>query len=62
MKLGVEVAVAVASYFLALFLLKALRKEDIHIIRQITPSRMGKIIGVIERLYVGESSGEAGQE
>jgi len=61
-KLGVEVAVAVASYFLALFLLKALRKEDVHIIRQITPSKMGKIIGVIERLYVGESSGEAGKE
>lgn len=59
-KLGVEVTVAVASYFLALFLLKVLRKEDIYIIRQITPSRMGKIIGVIERLYVGESSGEAG--
>jgi O-antigen/teichoic acid export membrane protein len=51
-KLGVEVAMAVVCYFLALLFARAVRKEDLYIIRQMTPRSMGKIIGVIERLYV----------
>jgi len=51
-KLGVEVAVAMVCYLLALLFLKALRKEDLHIIRQMAPQSMSKIINVIERLYV----------
>mgnify|MGYP002396571036 CR=1 FL=1 len=53
-KLGVEVAVAIVSYLLALLFLRALRREDLYIIKQIAPSSMGKIIGIIERLYVRE--------
>lgn|GEM_PF-2554995 len=51
-KLGVEVTVAVVCYLLALLFIKAIRKEDIDIIRQISPRSMDKIIGLIERLYV----------
>lgn len=53
-KLGVEVAVAVASYLLALLFLKAIRREDLYVLRQMAPSRMGRIISMIERLYVRE--------
>jgi len=49
LKLGVEVIVAMVCYLLALLFLKALRRQDLYILRQITPSSMGRIIGAIER-------------
>lgn len=48
-KLGVEVIVAMVCYFFALLLFKALRKEDLNILRKIFPSRMGGIINMLER-------------
>ncbi|MCJ7632324.1 oligosaccharide flippase family protein [Candidatus Bathyarchaeota archaeon] len=48
-KLGVEVIAAIACYFFALLLFKALRKEDLNILRKIFPSRMGGIINMFER-------------
>ncbi len=48
-KLGVEVIVAIACYLFALLLFKALRKEDLNILRKIFPSRMVGIINMLER-------------
>jgi len=52
LKLGVEVLIAVASYFAGLFLFKTLRKEDLNIIRQILPARMSSTIDALEKLLV----------
>jgi hypothetical protein len=51
-KLGVEVAIATAAYFTALFLVRAIRKEDIYIMKQMTPQSMRWIVRAVEKLYV----------
>ena len=50
MKLGLEVVVAVTCYVSALLVIKAFRKEDLYIMRQIFPPSMRRIIGAIERI------------
>jgi O-antigen/teichoic acid export membrane protein len=52
-KLGVEVIAAIACYFFAMLLFKALRKEDLNILRKIFPSRMGGIINMFGRFCAG---------
>ena len=51
-KLGIEVAIATAAYFTALFLVRAIRREDIYIMKQMTPHSMMWMVKAVERLYV----------
>jgi len=51
-KLGIEVAIATAAYFTVLFLVRAIRREDIYIMKQMTPHSMMWMVKAVERLYV----------
>ena len=50
--LAAEVVVAVSVYVLMLLFLKALRKQDFHILRQMMPRRLHGLVSVLEKLYL----------
>ena len=50
--LAAEMAVAVAVYALMLLFLKALKRQDFRILRQMIPPKLLGVVDVLERLYV----------
>jgi O-antigen/teichoic acid export membrane protein len=51
-KLALDIALATVCYFASLLLLKAARKEDFVILRQIAPKHLGSIVTLLEKAYI----------